>query len=78
MSDCINCWNGTCSCGFNYIGWEEKRIDELIDTLEVVKKFKKEKNIERGFYVLDHNLATIFNNYKHQLTKNSGSGVIEC
>ena len=49
MSDCPQCWETPCRCGFGYRSWSDRAIDSHIDTLEAVKKAKKEKCTSHDF-----------------------------
>ncbi len=33
LSDCSKCWDTPCRCGYGYLSWSEKAIDDFIDTL---------------------------------------------
>ena len=41
MSDCVECWETPCVCGYGYRDWDDESIDDLIDTLNAVKKANK-------------------------------------
>lgn len=41
MSDCINCWETPCSCGYDYLKYNTvESIDEKIKLLQAVKEVK--------------------------------------
>ena len=42
MSDCPNCWDTLCCCGYQYRDWKPKEIDDLRKVLLKVKKIQKE------------------------------------
>ena len=41
MWDCLRCWNTPCTCGYEYRTWGNKAINDLISTLEAVKRANK-------------------------------------
>ena len=40
LSDCINCWDTPCTCGWSYLVWDNERIQRLIETLGLVLAYK--------------------------------------
>ena len=63
MSDCINCWDTPCTCGYNYISWGDSQIDGLIKTLRIVKDFKKQNKHEIKLSERD-DIRNAFNNFR--------------
>jgi hypothetical protein len=41
MSDCYNCWETPCSCGWDYKEWSNKRLIEQVAMLNKVIAFKE-------------------------------------
>jgi hypothetical protein len=41
MSDCANCWDTPCTCGYDYTDRDLKYIDDLIQTLQWVKSTRE-------------------------------------
>ena len=41
MSDCIKCWNTPCQCGWEFRKYNIKGIEEYINVLKEVVKYKK-------------------------------------
>lgn len=42
LSDCENCWDTPCTCGFNWRFWTDERLQQVIQTLEKVRRIKRE------------------------------------
>jgi hypothetical protein len=39
LGDCPKCWDGMCSCGYEYRNWSIERIDSLVEKLSKVKAY---------------------------------------
>lgn len=61
MSDCSKCWDTPCTCGYHYLFWDDKHIDELIAILTKVKKAKKKLGRELSHYPGDRLSSEEFN-----------------
>ena len=63
MSDCDNCWDTPCTCGFDYISWTDNNINDLIKVLKIVRDFKKENKHEIELSE-ENDIRNAFNNFK--------------
>ena len=45
LSDCINCWDTPCTCGWDYLPWSEDRLQKLIVTLSAVLAYKRQHKV---------------------------------
>lgn len=41
LSDCVNCWDTPCTCGWNWLFWSDARLEEMVKTLNGVIQFKR-------------------------------------
>jgi hypothetical protein len=41
LSDCRECWNTPCCCGWGYRNWSLKRLEEQINLLSKVLAYKQ-------------------------------------
>ena len=49
LSDCEKCWQTLCGCGYQYRFWSDHGINDLIKTLQAVKKANKDKCSDAEF-----------------------------
>lgn len=49
LRDCEKCWETPCGCGYQYRTWSDYGINDLIKTLQAVKKAKKDKCSDYDF-----------------------------
>ena len=40
LSDCAKCWETPCSCGWDYIDWENDRLDKQVQLLTKIRELK--------------------------------------
>jgi len=64
LSDCSKCWDTPCRCGYEYLSWSEKAIDDFIDTLERVKQFKSENKYVKMTPEMDRIYLEFIENWK--------------
>lgn len=55
LSDCMNCWVTPCLCGYEYVYWDNKSLDELEHAIRTARKIKE--------LVKDRNLSRYHNNF---------------
>jgi hypothetical protein len=48
MGDCLKCWDGVCSCGWEYLNWNSKGLKTHIKMLQTVLEVKEELSMKEG------------------------------
>lgn len=48
LSDCIECWDTPCICGYDYRSWSEEKLQSQIKMLQNVLELKKKAREKSG------------------------------